>query len=155
MPTRFKGNSRETRALNVYITLLRAAGSLGRTGEEVFSSFGLSGGQFGTLETLLHLGPLCQKELGEKLLSTEGNVTVIVQNLEKRGLIERVRNTDDQRFVTVHLTDEGKKLIRKAFAAFLKELVENLEHLSDADLEAISAKSKKLGLGLKKRKAAS
>mgnify|MGYP000381933987 CR=1 FL=1 len=38
---------------------------------------------FGILEALFHLGPLSQKSLGQKVLSTKGNITTIVDNLEK------------------------------------------------------------------------
>ena len=49
----------------------------------------LTVGQFGTLEALLHLGPLCRRDLGRKLLRSGGNITVVVGNLARRGLVRR------------------------------------------------------------------
>ena len=45
----------------------------------------LTMGQFGVLEALLHLGPMCQQELGAKLLRSGSNITIVIDNLEKRG----------------------------------------------------------------------
>ena len=49
------------------------------------ASAGLSTSQFAVLDALLHLGPLCQKDLGEKILKTSGNMTMVIDNLEKGG----------------------------------------------------------------------
>ena len=69
---------------------------------------GLTESQFGVLEALLHLGPLHQRELAEKILRTNGNVTLVVDHLEKRGLVRRERGSADRRYIKVHLTDAGE-----------------------------------------------
>lgn len=85
MGTHYKGNSREKAVLNAFIKLSRCSDSIRQLEEKVFSKYGLTTGQFGCLETLLHLGPMCQKEIGQKLFSCEGNITQIVDNLEKES----------------------------------------------------------------------
>lgn len=62
MGTHYKGNSRETAVLNAFIKLSRCSDSIRQLEEKVFSKYGLTTGQFGCLETLLHLGPMCQKK---------------------------------------------------------------------------------------------
>ena len=101
MPTHYRGRPDEVAALDAYIKLMRAADSVTARLEPVMASAGLTLGQFGTLEALLHLGPLCQRDLGRKLLRSDGNITVVVNNLAHRGLVRRVRRRDDRRFVTV------------------------------------------------------
>jgi len=57
MGTRYKGTREETRALNAFIKLVRAAQSVSGRVESHFSEVGLSVSQFGALEALYHLGP--------------------------------------------------------------------------------------------------
>ena len=117
MPTHYQGPPDEVRALDAFIKLMRAAGSLlARTGRPLAAD-GLTAGQFGVLETLLsHLGPLHQCDLARKHLQSGGNITMIVDNLEKAGLVRRERMPQDRRYVCVHLTRAGRGRIADAFS---------------------------------------
>ncbi len=76
MPTHYQGSKRDRTALNAYINLVRASETvLSRMGADLAEK-GLTLGQFGALEALLHLGPMCQRELSEKLLRSGGDVTL-------------------------------------------------------------------------------
>ena len=70
----------------------------------------LTESQFGTLEALYHLGPLCQGEIGQKILKSSGNMTMVVDNLEKRGLVQRQRSQQDRRQIEVSLTRPGPSI---------------------------------------------
>ncbi|HEU4753262.1 MAG TPA: MarR family transcriptional regulator, partial [Armatimonadota bacterium] len=109
MPTRYQGSEEEVRALDAWIKLLRCTESLVGRQSARLAEQGLTVSQFGALEALLHLGPLCQRELGEKLLKSSGNITMVVDNLERRGLVRRERSAEDRRYITVHLTPEGER----------------------------------------------
>ena len=76
---------------------------------------GLTTSQFGVLEALYHLGPLCQKDLARKILKSTGNMTLVIDNLEKRSLVERVQDDQDRRYFKIHLTPQGKDLISMVF----------------------------------------
>jgi len=71
MPTRYPGTPVETAALDAYIKLMRAAEAVTTRVGSVMDTAGLTIGQFGVLEALLHHGPLCQRDLGKKLLRTD------------------------------------------------------------------------------------
>ena len=146
MSTHFKGKKREIAVLDTYIKLMRSSGSLSNSLCRLFSEFNLSGGQFGCLEILYHIGPLCQKEIGSKLFSTEGNITQIIDNLEKRKLVKRIRSQEDRRYITIHLTDSGNSLIKKAFPKFLEKLIQEMKVFDIEELEIFSRLCKKLGL---------
>ena len=60
--------------------------------------------QFAALEALYHVGPLNHNKLGKKLLKTSSNITMVVDNLEKRASIKRVRSPEDRISVSVTLT---------------------------------------------------
>lgn len=146
MGTRYRGRPAEVRALNAYIKLLRAAGSLSARIERRLEAKGLTEGQFGVLEALHHLGPMCGKVLGEKLLTSGGNITVVVDNLEKRGLVRRERSEADRRYVTVNLTDAGRAQVTAIFPGHLAAIVDELSALSPAEQEQLGKLCKKLGL---------
>lgn len=115
MGTKFKGSKKEVQALDAFIKLKRAAESLSSRLISEFTKWNISESQFGVLETLYHLGPLCQKELGDKILKSTGNITLVIDNLEKRTLVERVRGVEDRRFISVHLTTEEKNSSNRFF----------------------------------------
>src|ERR1041385_6576581 len=71
---------------------------------------------FAVLEALLHKGPLPVNEIGKKVLLTSGSITVAVDRLETRGLVERRAHGSDRRARIVHLTKEGQKIISRVFA---------------------------------------
>ena len=89
MPTHFKGRKETERALSAYINLIRASDSLVSKVSAHLEQSGVTLGQFGVLEALHHLGPMCQHALAKKLLRSGGNVTLVVDNLEKRGWVRR------------------------------------------------------------------
>ncbi len=146
MGTCYRGTREEVNALNTFIKLMRAADSLASRLSPVVSSTGLTMSQFGALEVLFHLGPLCQSELGRKLLRSGGNITMVVDNLERRGLVRRERG-EDRRFVSVHLTTEGRQLIQKIFPKHLDALVREMRILTEAEQKELGRLCKKIGKG--------
>ena len=114
---RFTGPEPQRLALNVWVKLARATAALGGRLAEGHGDEGLTESQFGVLEALHHLGPLHQGDLARRILRTTGNVTLVVDNLERRGLVTRTRRTDDRRYVEVRLTPAGEELIRRIVPA--------------------------------------
>jgi MarR family transcriptional regulator, 2-MHQ and catechol-resistance regulon repressor len=146
MGTRYKGTKEETRALNAFIKLVRAAQSVSGRVESYFSELGLSVSQFGALESLHHLGPLYQKDLASKILKSTGNITMVVDNLEKRGLVERVRDDKDRRHYSVRITPRGSTLIGSFFAGHVKRIVSEMSALSKAEQDELGRLCKIVGL---------
>ena len=152
MATHFNATHCQRRSLAAYITLMRAAESVTVRTMPAMTEAGLSISQFGTLEALLHLGPLCQKQIGEKLLKTSGNIVVVIDNLEKRGLVKRQRNTQDRRKVTVSLTEEGSRLIEAVFPKVANSITEEMGVLEVSELEELHRLCRKLGRKLNVKK---
>jgi MarR family 2-MHQ and catechol resistance regulon transcriptional repressor len=145
MATRHQGSAAEKRALDAYIKLRRAVNALGLRENEVMRAAGLTESQFGALEALLHLGPLCQHELAGKVLKSAGNMTTVVDNLERRGLVERRRDREDRRVVTIHLTDHGRELVRDVFPRVVEVLVDAFSALSAGEQQQLAALCRRLG----------
>lgn len=147
MPSHYQGSETTVRALNAYINLMRACDSLERRLAGKLELRGLTVAQFGILEALLHLGPMCQKALGEKLLRSRGNITVVVNNLEKRGLVRRQRDTEDKRMIQIHLRAEGQKLIASVFPQHAEDIKAEMSVLNREEQEALRQLCRKLGKG--------
>ena len=145
MPTHYQGPPQEVRALDTFIKLVRAAGSVIARSSRPLSASGLTVGQFGVLETLLHLGPLHQCELARKHLQSGGNITMIVDNLVKAGLVRRERLSEDRRYVQVHLTDAGRERIEEIFPRQARNITEQMSVLTAAEQEELARLCRKLG----------
>jgi MarR family 2-MHQ and catechol resistance regulon transcriptional repressor len=90
---------------------------------------------------------MCQRDLGRKLLKSGGNVTVVVDNLERRGLVRRERSEVNRKFVTVHLTEAGRRLVLRVFPRHVAVVVQEMGVLSAAELEVLARLTKALGFG--------
>lgn len=146
MGTHYKGSNKEINALDSYIKLLRAAETVSARVNASLIKKGLTESQFAVLEALYHLGPQCQKDIGKKLLRSGGNITLVVDNLEKQELVKRARSETDRRFFTVHLTDKGKSLIEELFPDQLKLIVEEMSVLSEKEQSEFQSLCKKIGI---------
>ena len=141
----FHGTARQERALEAYVKLLRAADTVDSFLMSKLESAGLTPSQFGVLEALYHIGPLCLGELARKLLKTSGNLTMVVGNLQKRGLVTRTRQAADKRFYLVSITEKGRKLIAQVFPQHVERIVGAMSELAPAEQETLAALSRKLG----------
>ena len=144
MPAR----SGEERALapDSFIKLLRAASSVSSRVHQHLAGDRLTESQFGVLEALHHRGPLCQRELSVKILKTSGNITMVVNNLEKRGLVRRARDGSDRRVVVVRLTPAGESLVQRVYPRQLQAIEREMDLLSKDQQRQLGALCRKLGL---------
>jgi MarR family 2-MHQ and catechol resistance regulon transcriptional repressor len=146
MPTKYQGTQEETCALNAYIKLQRAAETTLTHTTAHLSDYGLSTSQFAVLEALYHLGTLSQRALAEKLLKSTGNISIVLKNMEKRGLIERHRDPDDNRYMQVCITDAGRDLIAGMFTAHVAGIVTEMRILTADEQYELARLCRKLGL---------
>jgi MarR family 2-MHQ and catechol resistance regulon transcriptional repressor len=146
MGTHYKGTTKEINSLNLYIKLLRASDSLRGRLNLLILKKGLSESQFNMLDALFHLGPMPQKELGKKLFKSGGNITMVVDNLEKRNLVKRDRSENDRRIFIINITRQGKNVIEKLFPKILSALVDEIGILNEDEQSNLQKACKKLGL---------
>lgn len=145
MPTHFSGPADQIQALNAFINLMRAADSISAKINTSLSDHGLTETQFGVLESLYHLGSLCQKALADKLLKSSGNITMVIDNLERQELVLRQRDSRDRRFITIHLTAKGQSLMENIFPAHVARITTLLKVLSPEEQEELRQLCRKLG----------
>ncbi len=142
-------SQRTSACIRAYINLMRSAESVvGRVNLPLLQDR-LTVSQFGVLEALVHLGPMSQKDLSTKILKSHGNISVVVDNLEKRGLVVRTRGAvEDRRVVMVSLTSEGAALVESVLPGTVDRIEHEMGVLSDDELETLRSICRKLGLRL-------
>ncbi|MEN4041750.1 MAG: MarR family transcriptional regulator [Anaerolineaceae bacterium] len=150
MPTHYKGSPETTLALDTYIKLTRANSAF----EARLLAHGDLGNltitQFGVLEALFHLGPQCQGVISQKLLKSTGNMTLVIDNLEKLGLVRRNRTLEDRRQVLIELTAQGEALIKTIFPRQAEAIRQEMSVLSLEEQQALGRLLRKLGQGRNK-----
>ena len=144
--TKYQGSETEIRALDSYIKLVRATEAVNARTSQTFLAAGLSVSQFGVLEALFHGGPLCQRDLARKILKSTGNLTMVIDNLEKRRLVQRERDAADRRFITIHLTAAGRELIASIFPQQAAAILAEMTVLSKDEQDELGRLCRKLGL---------
>lgn len=143
--TNFHGSSKQILALKTFIKLVRCTNSVSNHVHNHLRNE-LTVSQFAILEALFHLGPLSQKDLSAKILKSAGNITTIINNLEKATLVIRVLNVEDKRFNAIHLTDEGRNLIEKIFPTHAETVCDRMSVLSAKEQQTLGALLKKLSM---------
>src|SRR3954451_2046174 len=140
----FDGNKKTGQALDTFVKLMRAANSVSTATNARLAQADLTVSQFAVLEVLYHAGPLCLTEIANKILTTGGNLTLVVKNLEKRGLVQRKQSADDRRFFSLHLTSRGKNLIAEVFPKQAAQITRVIGRLSEEEQLELARICKKL-----------
>ena len=136
-------------ALNTYTKLLRAEAILSSVvAADELEASGLTISQFGVLEALLHKGDLTARDLSEKILKTKGNLTLVIDNLQKKNLVVRRPCLKDRRKTYISLTPEGKDLIEEIFPRHARIISNSMQVLTEEEQAQLGALCKKLGTGL-------
>jgi MarR family 2-MHQ and catechol resistance regulon transcriptional repressor len=145
MGTKYKGTESEVLSLNAYITLLRSCDTISNQIGNMLNKKKLTMSQFGVLESLYYIGPMCQREIGTKILKSTANITTVIDNLEKRSLVKRVRQEDDRRYITVNITEKGKTYLESIIPLHMKEIFKRMEILTEVERKSLYTICKKLG----------
>ncbi len=145
MPTHFQGPHDQVLALDTFIKLSRASLTLNHVVQNQIRAVGLTEPQFAVLEVLYHRGPLRQGLISQKLLFSGGNLTMVLDHLERDGLILRKPNPEDRRCTIVHLTDGGNKLIQDYFPQHAEFIQNLMSPLTEDELQTLGRLTRKLG----------
>ncbi len=146
MGTHHRGSEDERRALDAYIKLVRASNTLSALATVDIGKHGLTLSQFSAMEALYHLGPLCLREIGRKILKSGGNMTLVIDNLERDGYVVRERSAKDRRQILVKLTPCGQEKIHAIFPHHAAYLTQLMSVLSSEEQQELARLTRKIGL---------
>lgn len=147
MPTHYEGTRAEMRTLDTFIKLTRCTNSVLASLAERNTIGTLTYSQFAVLEALYHIGSMTQGEISGKVLKSTSNLTTVIDNLERDGLVQRERDKKDRRVIHVHLTEAGTGRIEAVLPVHVRALVEIFSVLSVSEQQSLAELCKKLGKG--------
>ena len=149
MGTNYRGTQRQLRALDAYIKLKRATtATTGGLHTSLFIEERLTESQFGVLDALFHLGALSPGQLSAKLFRSSSNLTTVIANLERDGLVRRTPDPDDGRAYVVNLTARGRRLIQRLIPMHVERVARAMSALSPREQEELGRLCRKLGRSL-------
>jgi len=127
-------SSREQEA---YLALLRTADALQTQVEAWLKEFGLTGTQYNALRILRGAGPegLPCREIGERMITHDPDITRLLNRLEDRGFVKRTRAKNDRRVICGKITPAGLKLLREMDSPLEKRGREMLRHVGQEKLK--------------------
>jgi DNA-binding MarR family transcriptional regulator len=98
--------------------------------QKISKRYGLTEPQSAVMRNLFNSGPVSSADLSRTLFVTPSNITGIIDRLEKKQLVERIRKEGDRRVALITLTESGKELSRTLPDPIMKKFITEL-----ADLE--------------------
>lgn len=107
---------------------------------------GITGPQLWAIKIIGDLSPVRVSDLAQRMYLNPSTVVGILDRLEARGFVQRLRSQEDRRVVKVELTGIGKELLIRAPEVASGLLVAGLEVLPSKDLRTIAAALEKLVL---------
>lgn len=123
---------------DAYGALLRAAATVAARVNRRLERHGLVASRFRTLCELQSSGPLCPHDIAGRLCQTRGNVTMVLDDLQRRGLVERRREGVNRRYRVVHLTPRGRALIAGIKPGYARAVAAEMKALAPSELRALT-----------------
>lgn len=123
--------------IHLQIILQKAIKSINNKIGKDFREKGITVSQFSVLDVLYTKGEMRVCELIEKALSTSGNITVVIKNMEQKGWLYKKTCPTDKRAFLVGLTDEGKKLFETLLPEHRNEIKNTYSILSSEEKQEL------------------
>lgn len=140
-------NYTEINEIKVMIVLKKMMTSLQQQLKPAFKALGINESEFYVLFALDVNGPMTIQEIGQKVDLTSGTMTYVIDKLEHKLWIRRVRHFSDRRKINIELTDQGQQIWLKMMSQHKKQMSEMFGHMEEEELIQLITLMKKVGKG--------
>lgn len=137
--------ARDKEVLRALTILLKSSGSVTNMLKKDMQSYGLNPTEFTVMEVLFNKGEQPIQIIGNKVLLASSSITYVIDQLEKKNLVERKVNEKDRRVTLVSLSAEGNALMEEIFPQHTAVIEEVFSDISDEDLQTLSKNMKSIG----------
>jgi MarR family 2-MHQ and catechol resistance regulon transcriptional repressor len=132
--------------LKTITILFRATNAMEAMIKEDVSTYQLNPTEFGVLEALYHLGPLNVQEIVNKVLIANSSMSYVLDELEKKQWIQRIKDIHDARVRKVSLTNQGVILMDDIYPTHVQTLRKRLNRLTSEEETLLQNLLKKIGI---------
>ena len=129
--------NRTDKSMKTVVRLEKASLKITNLTVNYLSKHNLTFNQFKVLEVLYHIGDLNIGSITKLTMSTPGNITVVVKNLNRDGWITSIKDPKDNRASILSITQKGIEIIEQVFPNHASNLTKTLEVLSDEELNTL------------------
>ena len=129
---------------DIVITIRKLVSAVHLSSSRMKKKSGLTGPQAEALRILAKDGPLSSAALSRKLFVTPSNITGIIDRLEKKGLVERIRGTKDRRISQLKITDAGSELSESLPSSLEGTLINGLLDMEVEEIRELGSHMKKI-----------
>lgn len=112
--------------------------------KELNKIYNVSAAQINCLLALHENGPLPPSQIAKHMMVNSSTVTGIIDRLEKKDLVRRLRISQDRRVITVELTKSGKMLAENAPPPIQQKIIDGLSQLAPSEIDEIALILKRL-----------
>ncbi len=114
--------------------------------KDVSAKFGITGPQLWALKTIAQEGSIPLGELSRQMYLHPSTISGVIDRLEAKGYVARVRDTDrgDRRVINVELTLKGKRLVSRAPNPIQGKMLYGLRKLKKEEVDLIYQSVQKL-----------
>lgn len=138
-------NDIDSKAKSVVLLLRRVVGLVYQYSRLMLKEYGITSPQYVALKVLAKAEePLSSVALSKELKVTPANVTAIVDRLEKKGYVQRMRKANDRRILQLELTESGAEFTSQLIDLMEAKVIEQLMHLDPTDVDALLRTLEKL-----------
>jgi len=130
-------HAKRTKEIVYSIRRLMQAGELYT--KELNKIYNVSSAQLNCLLSLYESGPLSPSQVAKQILVNSSTVTGIIDRLEQKGLVRRLRISQDRRVITIELTKNGKVLAENAPPPVQQKIIDGLNKLSEDQIDQTAA----------------
>lgn len=132
-------------SLDLFVVLSRSYNWVMAHSNRNIRQHGLNPTEFGVLEVLYHKGPQPLQQIGEKILISSGNITYVVDKLEKKQLLIRKPCSADRRVIYAELTEKGNQFLADIFPTHQEIIEQAVSGLTPEEQRQATELLKKLG----------
>ena len=125
----------------VFVNVLKTAEDFLRREAELLKPYELTPSQYNVLRILRGAGAdgLICREIGERMIARDPDVTKLIDRLEGRGLVTRERQEKDRRVIVIRITDEALKVLAEIDRPVLELTSGLLGHLGERRLKNLNS----------------
>ncbi|MCH4887174.1 MarR family transcriptional regulator [Acidaminobacter sp. JC074] len=140
-------NYRQDPSIKFMIVLNKMMSSITHKMAPHFKALGIHETEFFVLFALDANGPMTIQEIGSKIDMTSGTMTYVIDKLEKKDYIKRVRCQEDRRRIYIELTDQGVDFWNEIISKHMIAMNDSFSHMTEDEMLQLIELMKKVGKG--------